>query len=158
MNESANNPEDSELRLERLLDDTRQRVFEAWTDPDQLEIWCKPFDFTISHQEGDIIEGGSYRCCLQSSDGRDHWLSGVYREIIPNEKIVFTHQWDDMGGVKGAETLITVTFEEHEGQTKMTFRQEGFFSEESLEAHKGGWSEAFENLEEHLFTEAFGII
>ena len=51
MNESANNPEDSELRLERLLDDTRQRVFEAWTDPDQLEIWCKPFDFTISHQE-----------------------------------------------------------------------------------------------------------
>lgn len=49
MSGAEKKPETFTLVIERLFDDTRQRVFEAWTDPDQLEIWCKPFDFTIPH-------------------------------------------------------------------------------------------------------------
>ncbi|MCB1682622.1 MAG: SRPBCC domain-containing protein [Rhodospirillales bacterium] len=146
------------LIIERFFEAPRERVFEAWTDPDELVQWCMPYDFTIPHNEGRIEEGGSYRSCLRSKDGKDHWLSGVYKEIDRPNKLVFTHVWDDVGGKPGAETLVTVTFENHEGGTKMIFMQEGFSSKESKDGHEGGWSEAFEHLEEHLFSMGVGMI
>ena len=158
MSGAEKKPETFTLVIEQLFDDTRQRVFEAWTDPDQLEIWCKPFDFTIPHQEGDIRPGGAYRTCLRGPDGTEHWLSGVYQEIVPFECIVFTHVWDTANGSPGVKTLVTVTFADFEGKTKMVFIQEGLDSKESMDGHEGGWSEAFEQLEEHLFTEAIGMI
>ncbi len=147
------------LIIERIFEAPRERVFEAWTDPDELVQWCMPFGFTIPHNEGLIEEGGSYRSCLRSKEGKDHWLSGVYKEIDRPNKLVFTHVWDDDEGRPGTETLVTITFENFEGGgTKMIFMQEGFSSKESRDGHEGGWSEAFEHLEEHLFSMGVGMI
>ncbi|MCL4678306.1 MAG: SRPBCC domain-containing protein [Alphaproteobacteria bacterium] len=146
------------LIIERFFEAPPERVFEAWTDPDELVQWCKPFGFTVPHNEGTIEEGGAYRSCLRSPEGVDYWLRGVYKIIDRPRKLVFTHVWDDVNGQPGTETLVTVTFEDQGGGTKMTFMQEGFNSIESRDGHEGGWSEAFENLIEHLFSMGIGQI
>ena len=73
-------------------------------------------------------------------------FSGVYREIIPDRRLVFTFAWDNDGPSAGAETLVTITFEEHRGKTVQTFHQRPFMTVESRDSHVGGWTEAFDKL------------
>jgi uncharacterized protein YndB with AHSA1/START domain len=70
---------------------------------------------------------------------------------VPPERLVFTFAWEgDEDGEPGHETLVTLSFAEEGGRTRMTFRQAVFTSVESRDAHEGGWSEAFERLALHL--------
>jgi uncharacterized protein YndB with AHSA1/START domain len=87
---------------------------------------------------------------MRSPEGKDLWLGGVYREVIENELLVFTHAWDDDDGKPGRGTLVTVAFEDEEGATRMTFRQSGFDSIADRDGHRGGWNESFERLAEVL--------
>jgi uncharacterized protein YndB with AHSA1/START domain len=90
---------------------------------------------------------------MRSPDGDDLWLGGVYREIVFPERLVFTHAWDDASGRRGQETVVTVTFSDEGGGTKMVFRQEGFTSAGERDGHAGGWTECFERLADHLRRE-----
>jgi uncharacterized protein YndB with AHSA1/START domain len=87
---------------------------------------------------------------MRSPQGQDLWLGGVYREIVPPEKLVFTHAWTDAAGKPGHETLVTVTFAERNGKTEMTFRQATFTSVEDRDGHRGGWTECFDKLAEYV--------
>jgi uncharacterized protein YndB with AHSA1/START domain len=87
---------------------------------------------------------------MRSPEGADLWLSGVYREIVEPERIVFTHTWLDDDGKPGHETLITISFAERRGKTEMTFRQAVFESVESRDGHRGGWNECFDKLAEYV--------
>jgi len=91
--------------------------------------------------------------CLRPDDGgKDLWQGDIYREIVEPERLVFTFAWDGEGedGGPGHETLVTVTFAEHEGKTELTFRQAVFKSIEQLEGHRGGWNSTFDRLEDYL--------
>lgn len=83
-------------------------------------------------------------------DGSSYWLGGVYREIAPPERLVFTHIWDDQDGIPGQETVVTVTLEDLDGKTRLTLHQALFASVASRDGHSGGWSEALERLGGHL--------
>src|ERR1019366_6217451 len=98
--------------------------------------------FTIPFGEADVRLGGKWRSCMLSPDGQELWLSGTYREIEPQHRLVFTHQWDG-----GAETQVSVTLDEVDGKTRMRFRQTGFESVESRDGHQGGWNQGFAKLE-----------
>jgi uncharacterized protein YndB with AHSA1/START domain len=74
----------------------------------------------------------------------------VYREIVPPERIVSTHAWQNPDGTHGHETLMTVDLAARGDKTEMTFRQTGFESVEERDGHRDGWSECFDRLEEHL--------
>jgi uncharacterized protein YndB with AHSA1/START domain len=87
---------------------------------------------------------------MRDPDGGDHWLGGVYREVVPHKLIVMTHAWDDENGRPGAETVVTVRFEDLGERTKVTLEQTGFDSDESRDGHRGGWSECLDILGEHL--------
>ncbi len=89
---------------------------------------------------------------MRSPEGELLHLAGVYREIVPPERLVFTHAWTDEDGKPGPETLVTVTLAEEGGKTVMTFRQTGFSSTESRDGHGGGWTECFDKLDELLAT------
>jgi len=84
---------------------------------------------------------------MRSPEGTEHRLRGVYREIVPPERLVFTHLWVDERGNPGPETLVTVTLAEHHGRTEMMFHQGIFASVAALEGHEQGWQSCFERLE-----------
>jgi uncharacterized protein YndB with AHSA1/START domain len=139
-----------ELVITRVFDAPRALVFECWSDPKHLACWPGPRGFTASHHTLDFRVGGKYRACLRSPEGVDHWVGGVYREIVKPERLVFTHAWDDGQGNAGPETVVTVTLSEQRGKTTMTFRQAFFESAASRDGHGEGWSSSFDCLDEHL--------
>lgn len=83
-------------------------------------------------------------------DGKELKLGGVYLEVVPPERIVFTHAWEDENGNPGHETTVMIILAERNGKTEMTFHQGEFESAESQEGHGGGWTECFDKLVEYL--------
>ncbi|MGH6905277.1 MAG: SRPBCC family protein [Geminicoccaceae bacterium] len=140
-----------DLVITRVFEAPPDLVFQAWTEGEHLVHWSAPHGFTITHGEGDVRPGGVWRCCMRSPDGAEHWLGGVYREVDEPERLVFTHVWEDEGR-PGHQTLVTVTFAEQEGKTKLTFQQAGFESVASRDAHEAGWTGCLDRLAGYLAT------
>jgi uncharacterized protein YndB with AHSA1/START domain len=141
------------LVITRVLDAPRALVYAAWTEPERLLRWWGPHGFTVDAAEVDVRVGGAWRVRMRSPEGEEHTSSGVYRELVPPERLVFTFAWEGCeDGEPGHETLVSLSFAEEGGRTRMTFRQEVFTSVPSRDAHEGGWSEAFERLAAHLGT------
>jgi uncharacterized protein YndB with AHSA1/START domain len=141
---------DHELTITRTFDAPRRVVFAAWTEPRHMARWHGPRGFTMTQDKMEIRPGGAYRVCLHAPGGDDHWVRGVYREIVPPEKLVFTHCWEDANGKPGPETLVTIDFVERGDRTEVLFRQTGFGTEASRDGHRTGWSETFDRLAAHL--------
>lgn len=138
------------LHFTRVFDAPRELVFKAWTDPKHARHWWGPKDFPAVDLTMDVRPGGRWRHRLRSTEtGDDLWHGGVFREVVPPERLVFTFGWDE-GGERGHETLVTVTFMEQNGKTLMTFHHELFRSAEERDGHMGGWTSTFDRLAEHL--------
>ena len=143
-------PAELVLVITRVLDAPRSLVFKVWTKPEHMMRWLGPRDFTTTSCKMDFRPGGTYRACIRSPEGQDYWMRGVYREIVEPERIVFTFAWEDEKGEPGHETLVTVTFAEQDGKTKLTFHQAVFESIADRDSHREGWSECFDRLEAYL--------
>jgi uncharacterized protein YndB with AHSA1/START domain len=141
---------DLDLIVTRLIDAPRTMVFKAWTDPTQVARWWGPKGFVTTHCEMDIREGGTYRCCMRSPEGTNHWKRGVYQEILAPERIVFTFAWEDPTGHPGHQTLITVTFEEAGAKTQLTLHQRVFDTVENRDSHRIGWTSCLERFAEYM--------
>ena len=89
---------------------------------------------------------GAYRGMIYADDTGESWFGGIYREIVPNKRFVFTWKWDS-GPSGELESLVTITFAEHDGKTTMTFHQSPFLNVERRDSHVGGWNGAFNKLE-----------
>lgn len=153
-NSPATKAAEPELVITRVFDAPRGLVFDAWTKPEHLERWQgAPRGFTVTAHKVEMRPGGAYRICMRSPEGVDHWLQGVYREIVRPERLVFTHAWLDAEGKPGKETLVTITFTERGGKTELTLHQTGFKSVESRDGHKEGWTSTFDRLAEYLAKE-----
>ena len=139
-----------ELVIRRTFNAPRELVFRAWTEPQLLAQWSCPRGFSFTEQSGELRVGGSFAATMRSPEGTEHRLRGVYREIVPPERLVFTHWWVDERGSPGPETLVTVTLTEHHGRTEMMFHQGIFASVAAREGHEQGWQSCFERLAELL--------
>jgi len=149
---------ESELVLARVFDAPRERVWKAWTEPEQFKRWWGPTGFTVPSCTIDLRVGGRYRYCMRSPDGKDYWATGAYREIVPTRKLVYTDSFaDPKGNVVPAtyygmsaeiplEMVVTVTFDELGGKTKMTLRHAGIPAGPDREGANQGWSESFDKL------------
>jgi uncharacterized protein YndB with AHSA1/START domain len=80
-------------------------------------------------------------------DAEKHDVSGVYREVVPNEKLVFTWAWVS---TPERESLVTLTFKPDGTGTLMTLLHEQFFDEDARDRHQGGWTSAVDKLEQYL--------
>ena len=121
--------------------------------------------FTTPVCKIDLRVGGKYLNAMRSPEGKDFWSTGVYREIIPFERIVATDSFADekgtvvpasyygMAGDWPKELLVTVTFEEQKGRTMFTLRHEGIPPGQMSDLTKSGWSESFDKLEKVLDEE-----
>ena len=83
-------PDSRELVLVRVMDAPAARIYEAWTNPDILRQWFAPLPFTTPEAEIDLRVGGENRIVMQDPDGNRYPNAGVYLELVPNRKIVFT--------------------------------------------------------------------
>lgn len=141
---------DRQLTITRVFDAPRSLVFKVWTQPEHFSRWLGPKDFTAIACHMNVQVGGMYRACIRSPEGNDHWMQGIYREVIEPERLVFTFAWEDENSRPKHETLVTVTFEEQDNKTLMTFQQAIFESTESRDSHNTGWSECFDRLAIYL--------
>ena len=151
-----------ELVINRIFDAPRVKVWKAWTDPERVKRWWGPKGFTAPVIKIDFRVGGKYLYCMRSPEGQDFWSTGVYREIVEPERIVCTDSLADekgnvvpatsygMSAVFPLEFQVTVTFEEHEGNTKMTLRHVGIPEGQMSDWAKAGWNESFDKLAESL--------
>jgi uncharacterized protein YndB with AHSA1/START domain len=161
----AQTTEERVLVVERIFDAPRELVWRAWTEPELAMRWWGPKGFTSPACEIDFRVGGKMLLAMQSPDfneGGPIWSTGIYQEIVPYERIVVTDSFaDEKGNVVPAthygmpddfplEMLVTVTFEEIDGKTKMTLRHEGLPPGDMLEGAGTGWNESFDKLAESL--------
>ena len=149
--EAIAEPADRVLVITRVLDAPRALVYQAFADPKHGLKWAGPRDYPAIHVEGDLRPGGKWRTGLRALGGsRELWQGGVYREVVPNERLVFTFAWDQEDGSRGPETLVTITFADQGGKTLMTFRQAVFNTRENCDEHRKGWNSAFDRLADHV--------
>lgn len=135
--------------LTRIFDAPRSLVFKAWTEREHLMRWWGPRGFTVTSCEMDLRPGGAWRLSMRSPEGREDRQRGIFREIVPPERLVFTYAFEDAGGNVGHETLVTVTFAEDEGKTKLTVNQAVFETVAVRNDHARGWGEALDRLAQY---------
>lgn len=136
---------ENSLELKRLLRVPVSLVYRAWTDPEMMNGWFHPQDNTRSICSVDLRLGGRYEIQMLPEEGGPYIVAGVYREIIPEKKLVFTWQWQ--GDETNEETLVTVTFLPlGNSKTELTLLHERFGSEEERDSHTEGWQGTFDQL------------
>jgi uncharacterized protein YndB with AHSA1/START domain len=145
-------PADRVLTITRIFDAPRSLVFKAWTDSDHIARWWGPRGFKSDVIKNDLRPGGSYRIHMLGPDG-DHWTQGLYREVVPPERLVMVGSWADaQGNPTRPETTLTLLFEDVGGKTKLTLHNAIFESVTARDLHNGGWNSALDCLAEYLAT------
>jgi uncharacterized protein YndB with AHSA1/START domain len=132
------------LTIKRRLKAAPAKVFAAWTDPEKVKRWIGPRDAKALQVECDLRTGGRYRWVMQAPSGEEHDVSGVYREVVPNEKLVFTWAWKS---TPERDSLVTVLLKPDGDGTLLTLTHEQFFDEEARDRHQYGWNGALDKLE-----------
>lgn len=130
------------LTIKRRFNASPARVFAAWTDPQKMIHWMGPPNIIRCEAENDLRVGGRYRIQMVVPD-TEHDVSGVYREIVPNEKVVFTWAWKS---TPERESLVTVTIKPDGDGSLMTLHHEQFFDEAARDNHNKGWTAIMDRL------------
>lgn len=106
-----------EFVITRVFDAPRELVFKAYTDPALIPKWWGPRGFTTTVDKMEVRLGGVWRFVQRGQDGKEYAFNGVYREIVPPERLVQTFEFE---GMPGHVLFQTATFEGHGGKTKLT--------------------------------------
>jgi uncharacterized protein YndB with AHSA1/START domain len=148
--------------IERSFDAPTDLVWQMWTEPEHFKAWYGPGGATIPVAKMDVRVGGTRLVCMEMAtpDGAmQMWFTGEYREVVENERLVYTESMSDehgnvvspsdMGVPAGhpATTEITVELEDLGGRTKMVMTHAGV-PEHSPGAT--GWAMAFDKLARHV--------
>jgi uncharacterized protein YndB with AHSA1/START domain len=132
------------LTLKRRLKASPAKVYAAWTDATQLARWFGPATVTVVRAEADARAGGHYRIVMRTADGEEHNVGGVYREVVPNQKLVFSWAWRS---TPERESLVTVALKPDGEGTLLTLTHEQFFDDEARQRHEHGWTGSLDKLE-----------
>ncbi len=139
-----------ELTITRILDAPRALVFKAWTEAEHLAQWWGPKGFTNPVCEIDLRPGGALRIVMRAPDGAEYPMKGIFREIVPPERLVFTNIAVDAAGNSLLEGLTTVTFAEHGAKTKLTLQTRAVAlvaqAERMVGGMEAGWTQSIDRL------------
>jgi uncharacterized protein YndB with AHSA1/START domain len=128
------------LSLVRSYPVAPEKVWRAWTDPEALRLWWNQAEGSV---EMDVRVGGRYRFVLRDPEGVYHDIRGVYREVVPHQRLVFT--WNLHDGKPEAESVVSVTLRpDGRGGTVLEFLQAPIFDPRSAD----GWRGVLERLGE----------
>jgi uncharacterized protein YndB with AHSA1/START domain len=131
------------LTLKRRLKAAPQAVYDVWTDPTKIVKWFGPDSGPVEHAAFDVRVGGKYTVIFRTEDGEQHQVSGVYREVIPNEKLVFTWAWRS---TPERESVVTLQIKPDGDGSLLTLQHEKFFDEPARNRHREGWTGCLDKL------------
>ena len=144
-----------ELGFQRIYNVRPEKVYRAWTEPALLKQWFAPAPWTTAEAHLDVRVGGANRVTLRSPEGVDYPYTGVYLEVVPNQRLVYTDAYTQ-AWIPSLEPLMTVhlTFEEQQGKTRYTVRVlhwsvEARKRHEEMGFHEG-WGQCADQLAELL--------
>ncbi|HUZ33006.1 MAG TPA: SRPBCC domain-containing protein [Xanthobacteraceae bacterium] len=138
------------LTLKRRFKAPPAKVFAAFTDPEKVKRWIGPGEMKGVIAETDARAGGGYRWVMQSPVGQRLDVGGVFREVVPNEKLVFSWAWKVEPPDTPHESLVTVLFKADGDGTLLTLIHENLFDDDSRNGHQQGWIGAFDKLEKFV--------
>ena len=120
-----------------------ERVFEAWASSEAIRRWFAPGDMRVPEADIDLRPGGRYRVVMEDTHGTEHIVGGEYREVVANERLAFTWQWEGSEVV----TFVEVDFVALDaGNTEINLLHTQFDSEEQRDLHAQGWTACLAKL------------
>lgn len=131
------------LTLKRRLNAPPERVYAAWTNANHLLKWFGPDAGEVRKVETDVRVGGRYSIHFNTQDGEEHTVGGIYREVVPNEKLAFTWAWITM---PERESFVTVTIRRDGEGCILTLHHEQFADAEARDRHEWGWNGCLNKL------------
>ena len=140
MNETA-------LRITRILNAPIERVFAAWTDPTKMAQWFFVQETWSAEVENDLRVGGGFAIKMRSDQGVELDCTGVYHEIEPPRRLVFS--WTSYAVT---DTRVTIELREVEAGTELTLTHEDLVDVDVRNAHSEGWGGCLASLESYLQT------
>ena len=138
--------EKTRLEISRVIEAPRDRVYAAWTDPEQLKQWFGPENVKTRELVADARVGGTFRWDIINSEGEEMTMRGEFRELQPDKKIVFTWQWEDDEDWENHISIVTVELYDRDGGTELRLTHEQLPNEESRDGHTRGWESALDKL------------
>ncbi|MEJ7768255.1 MAG: SRPBCC family protein [Chitinophagaceae bacterium] len=139
------------LDLSNDFNCSKEKLYSAWTEPEQLKQWWKPLGKQLVEVVNDLVEGGSvsYRFNDDSL-----LIDGNYEQVTNQELLVYTWNWHIKAEpVNDASYKLTVNFKGDENNSSLSIRQDGFESEESIHPHQHGWEQGLDQLKQYLGNE-----
>jgi uncharacterized protein YndB with AHSA1/START domain len=137
------------LTFRRHFNASPAKVWTAWTDPEEIVRWFGPAQVQPGSMRADIDlrVGGQYSISFTGEGGEYFQVDGVYREVVPNERLVFSWTWHS---TPERESLVTVSLTSDGTGTLLTLLHEQFFDAAARDNHARGWSELFDRFERHF--------
>jgi uncharacterized protein YndB with AHSA1/START domain len=124
------------------------KLYKAWTEPEQLKQWWKPIGNQLKEVDNDIRDGGRVAYQFVEDTLR---VSGEYLEVKEGQNLVYTWNWEfPNDAVKNGAFKLNVRFEDKGNGSKLSVTQENFQDEEALQPHKEGWDKALNDLQNYL--------
>ncbi len=140
------------LSMVRRFGASPAAVYAAWTRPELLARWWGPHHTRVESAEVDARVGGRFRVALVEDNGARHEVSGVYSEVEPERKLVFSWAW--AGAPPERESRVTVSFRPAPEGTELTLVHDRFADADTAARHRRGWTESLERLSARLAGDA----
>lgn len=125
------------MTIVRRLKASPAKVYEAITRPDQILQWWSPDGGPAVRAETDLRPGGRFSIVFRLKDGSEHNPSGVYREVVTNEKLVFTWVWPER---PEWESLVTILLKPIDSGTELVLKHEKLPTRAAIDGHRIGWT------------------
>jgi uncharacterized protein YndB with AHSA1/START domain len=137
------------VTLKRRIHASPAQIYAAWTDPQKMIHWFGPSQ-TMSgtvRAELDVRVGGRFRLSFSTDDGEYHEVGGIYREVVPGERLVFSWAWHS---TPERESQVTVSLRPDGDGRWLTLQHEQLFDQAACDGHARGWGGSFDKLESYL--------
>jgi uncharacterized protein YndB with AHSA1/START domain len=139
--------------MTRALPAAPARVYELFTDPDELARWWGPQGFSVPSLDFAPRVGDGYRIEMQPPEGDPFYLAGEFRAVDPPTRLAYTFRWEDPDP-DDVETAVDLTFQHLGESTQVAFRQGPFKTEARRALHRDGWTDSLDKLEALLSSPA----
>jgi uncharacterized protein YndB with AHSA1/START domain len=138
------------LQLNRIVPASPERVFAAWTTPEQIKVWFGPETCRVLDAQVNLQVGGEYCLRLFTDRFGELTLSGEYREIQAPTRLVYTWHWKGAPELEGESSLVSVEFIPSGHSTEIRLRHEQLPNAQARDDHRVGWTGTFDKLEKYL--------
>lgn len=132
------------VTIVRRIKATPAKVYAAITRPELMMQWWGPDAGPTLSAVADVRPGGRFSIVFQLLNGEKHNPTGIYQEVVPEKKLVFTWEWP---GMPERESLVTFLLEPFEGGVELTLIHEQLADEETRKSHAAGWAGLLDKLQ-----------